>query len=236
MNRKFICSFCAALLCSACGQAQASLPAETTAVPSAVPSVSAEPEITALPEKEHPESSSMLDSPLNPRNIDDYLFLDGVSYIDTRSFEQVVKEGSIAGFQNISFYEMIAAYKPEENVLFTMDKVRDEDGNVTAALGDPGSFTPNYEESEQILEELFPQDHSYVFIASAGVESAYMINLLIQYGWDPSKLYNCGSFSNGMGNDIAYRDYEGAEHYIPGTDSYTVTTAVDWGEVTPVQN
>ena len=212
------------------------MPAEITAAPAAIPSASIEPEITALPEKEHPESSSMLDSPLNPQNIDDYLFLDGVSYIDTRSFEQVVKEGSIAGFQHISFYEMIATYKPEENVLFTMDKVRDEDGNVITALGDPGSFTPNYEESEQILEELFPKDHSYVFIASAGVESAYMINLLIQYGWDPSTLYNCGSFSNGMGSDIAYRDYEGAKHYIPGTDSYTVSTSIDWGEVTPVQN
>lgn len=190
----------------------------------------------SLPEKEHPDSSSMIDSPLNPGNIDDYLFLDGVTYIDTRSFSQIVSEGSIAGFQNISFYEMIAFYKPKENVLFTMDKLRDENGNVMVELGAPGSFTPNYEESGQILEELFPKDHSYVFIASAGVESAYMINLLIQYGWDPAKLYNCGSFSTGMGNDIAYHEYESARYYLPGTDSYQISTSVDWGELTPISN
>jgi len=193
-------------------------------------------EITTLPAKENPESASMMDSPLNPTNIDDYLFLDNVVYIDTRSFNQLLSEGMIAGFYNISFYEMIAFYTSQENILFTMEKLSDENGNVTTLLGDVGSFSPNYEESVSILESLFPKDKQYVFIASAGVESAYLINLLIQYGWDPATLYNCGSFSNGMGSDVAYREYENAKYYLPGNEIYQYRVNIDWGQLTPIND
>jgi len=191
--------------------------------------------ITELPAKENPESASMMDSPLNPKNIDNYLFLENVNYVDTRSFNQIISEGSIAGFKNISFYEMIAFYTKQDNILFTMEKKYDEKGNVITLLGEVGSFSPNYQESIQILEELFPKDMQHVFFASAGVESNYLINLLIQYGWNPATLYNCGSFSNGMGSDIAYKDYQDAKYYISGSESYNIQVNVNWGSLTPIE-
>lgn len=189
-------------------------------------------EIAELPEKEIPESTLMKDSPVSPVNLDDVLFLDDCLYFDTRDVNQFIEEGHVAGFVNIPFYHVLVDYEFKENVLFTMQKVRDEEGNITANLGDPGSFFANYEESESIIRYLFPEDKKLVFISTAGVEAAYLMNLLVQLGYDPANLYNAGSFSNSMGSNIAYRTYDNAKHLVEGTNAYTVRSIFDWGELT----
>lgn len=194
-----------------------------------------EQEITTLPAKEKPDSMLMSDSPINPTNLDNYMFLEDTMYVDTRSPNQILEEGYIAGFLNIPFYEFLVSYKPTENILFSMSLKRDENGEMIANLGEVGSFTPTYEESEDIIKDLFPMDKNIVFISTAGVEAAYLMNLLVQLGYDGSKLYNAGTFSNGMGNIIAYRDYEDAKYYCEGTNVYSVTVNPNWGELTPIE-
>ena len=194
-----------------------------------------EEKIIKLPEKEIADSSLMSESPLSALNIDDYLFLEDVIYIDTRSSKQFVSEGYIAGFINIPFYEAIASYADEGNILFSMKKFRDESGNVSVYLGDVGSFIPLYEESIDLLYATFPRDKQIVFIASAGVESAYLINLLKQYGYDASLLYNCGAFTNSLAENVAYLDYLQAKYLVKPIAQYDVNVIYDWGELTPIE-
>lgn len=154
-------------------------------------------------------NNKMSDSPLNPANIDKYLFRDDCIYIDTRSPEQFYEEGSIAGFVNVPFYGYICDFKKGTDALFTFTKI---DENVL--LGDPGSFIPNYEESIDIINSIFPKDKYILVISTAGVESCYLLNLLEQLGYDASLLYNVGSFTTGMGKDIAYISYKDAKYLV----------------------
>lgn len=187
--------------------------------------------IASLPTKKQPDSPLANESPLSADNIDDYLFLDNVLYIDLRSFSQQQDEGSIAGFRVIPFYEVIVWWEEKDNVLFTMTK---PDENYSSYLGDVGSFFPNYEESVQLLETIFPRNKQIVFMSTAGVEAAYMINLLKQYDYDPSLLYNAGTFANGIGDTTAYMKKEDHKYYIEGYSGYDLDINFNWGELTPI--
>lgn len=191
-------------------------------------------QITELPQRAKPESTLISDSELNATNIDDYLFLKDVMYVDLRDPQQLLSEGMIAGFMNIPFYHLIVDLTDMEGVLFTMTKPRDENGKVIAQLGDVNSFVANYKESESYLTYLFPKNKKIVFMSTAGVEASYMMNLLIQLGYDPANLYNAGCFSNSIGDQIAYRNYEQARYYTPGHEAYKVQVSYDWGELTPI--
>ncbi|MEC4273699.1 hypothetical protein VJ923_11075 [Adlercreutzia sp. R25] len=57
---------------------------------------------------------------------------------------------------------------------------------------DVASVQPRYEESMQILEELFPKDKA-IFIMCGGAGYAFMMRQLLSYlGWNESRLYNLG--------------------------------------------
>ncbi len=187
----------------------------------------------SLPDKSIPDSPLAIDSPIDATNIDQYLFIDGVQYVDLRSIEQLQTEGMIAGFEVIPFYDVLVSYDFKDNVLFTMRK--DDMTNADVYLGDVGTFYPNYEESESVLKDIFQDDAPIVFMSTAGVESAYMINLLIQYGYDPALLYNAGTFTNGMGDIIAYRDYANHQYYLEPNHGYGYTVSYDFGELTPIE-
>ena len=68
--------------------------------------------------------------------------------------------------------------------------------NEMGKIGQVGNFVPNYEESEFVLNELFPKDKNIFAISIEGSECIYFLNLLIQYGYDPAKLFNIGGFSH----------------------------------------
>lgn len=191
-----------------------------------------EKDTTYLPIKEKPESGLMSESPINPKNIDDYLFRDDCIYIDTRNAEQFYSEGHIGGFINIPFYGYIADFNADSGALFTMTKVTSEDGTVYP-LGEAGSFIANYEESEQLIKELFPDDKNILIIATAGVESCYLINLLYQLGYNGYHLYNVGSFTTGMGNDISYVSNPDAKHLVPSFELFDTGITYSWNNLTP---
>lgn len=221
--KKALLVFAAFTLC-ACSSSNSSSASESTAAPSVTSAVS-------LPEKEIPDSSLASESPVTPLNIDEYMFLEDVQYVDLRSSQQIVSEGFIAGFENIPFYEMLVSWQPVDNILFTMQKSKDS----STYIGSVGSFFPHYEESEEILSSLFSHEKKIVFFSTAGVESAYMINLLIQYDYDPSLLYNAGSFTNSVGSNISYKDNKAHKYYTEGTNIYTIQTQYSWENLTVIQ-
>lgn len=193
-----------------------------------------ENELTYLPIKENPESALMSESPITPKNIDEYLFREDCIYIDTRSPEQFYTEGHIAGFINIPFYDYIADFNSDSGALFTMTKVTAEDGTIYA-LGETGSFIANYEEAEQIIKDLFPNDKNILVIATAGVESCYFINLLLQLGYNGYHLYNVGSFTTGMGNDISYIGNPDAKYLVPSFELYDTSITYQFSNLTPIK-
>lgn len=166
----------------------------------------------ALPKKQNAHSMLMSESPITPRNIDAYLFLDDCIYIDVRSAKMFYEEGHIAGFINIPFYGYIADFPNSHDALFEMTR------QGGAYLGDAGSFSENYEDAVNIIYDMLDKNKTIIAISTAGVESCYFLNLLVQLGYNEAQLYNAGSFTNGMGNDIAYRTYRDAQHLVHGIE------------------
>lgn len=191
-------------------------------------------EVLEIPIPIKNESVKILDSPISSVNLDDYLFRQDVFYVDTRELNQALEEGTVAGFVNYPFYELIASLNDGET-LFRMTKVLDTDNKLLIELGGVGSFIPRFEESEYLLKALFPKNE-YIFITStAGVEATYLANLLIQYDYDSLKIYNVGNFSNDLGTLVAYRNNKNAKYLVPGTNVFTMDYTFDLGELTPIE-
>ncbi|MCR5289815.1 MAG: hypothetical protein K6E51_07475 [Treponema sp.] len=181
----------------------------------------------ALPQKTIATSMKMSDSPITPENIDAFLFRNDCLYIDVRTPEAFYKEGHIAGFTNIPFYDYIAGFPGSHKPLFEMTR---QGGTY---LGDTGSYIANYEESGAILGDMLDTSKNIIVISTAGVESCYFLNLLVQLGYNPEKLYNAGSFTNGMGSDIAYRTFANARYLVSGLELSDTNVTFTLSGLTP---
>ena len=186
--------------------------------------------IEVIVPKNTSESMLISDSVILPSNLDQYLFLEDVYYVDTREPNQFLEEGHVAGFINIPYYEVIASLN-NEDTLFKMKKVFDENNKLIIGLGENGSYEPIYEESISILKSLFPQKKKIFIISTAGVESTYLANLLIQYGYDASLIYNVGNFSNTVGSIASYRELTDVKYKVEGLNSYKLEYRFDFGEL-----
>ena len=83
-----------------------------------------ESDVISLPVKSA-DSNNMSESPINPKNLDDYLFREDCFYVDTRDPEQFYEEGSVAGFVNIPFYGYSCDFKKGTGSLFTFTRISD---------------------------------------------------------------------------------------------------------------
>lgn len=175
-----------------------------------------------LPEKQNPQSMLMSESPIKPNNIDEYLFREDCVYVDLRKSESFYAEGHIAGFTNVPFYDYIAGFPGNTESLFQMTAKKG------SYLGDAGSFVSNYNEAESIVRDMFDANKTVIAISTAGVESCYFLNLLFQLGYNPEKLYNVGSFTNGMGSDIAYMTYRDAKYLVAGLELVNTQIEYKW--------
>lgn len=192
-----------------------------------------EPQPVTLPTKTA-DAVSLADSPINPANLDEYLFLPDVRYVDLRSANQFIQEGHVAGFINVPYYGLLVKTEADPFGLFTMTKVVNDQGQVVANYGGIGSFVPRYAESVSIIKYLFPMDQPMLVLSTAGVESQYLLNLLLQLGYDGTLLYNVGNFSNSLGTFTAYRLREAARFLVKGHETYQVRVDYDFGTLTPL--
>jgi len=141
-----------------------------------------------------------VDKNINMNTIDNYLGRDDVAYIDVRmlfdpaDFAAIGGEAdltrTIQGFKIVP-YPFIATLTqlPVSGAyngpcLYTL--TWDENGNIASA-------TPNFNETEMILNELFPKNKAIFFMCGGGGYSGMMKSLLIHLGWDENLLYNTGA-------------------------------------------
>ena len=159
-----------------------------------------------IPDKVNPEGFSVRDSSIQPHNLDEYLFIEDVLYVDVRPYTSIIKYGYVAGFQFIPYYDLIAS-RINDKTLFEM-----------TGSGLTGQFNPNFVESEQYLNHLFPKDKKILAISEEGSECSYLFNLLKQYGYNPENLYNVGGFANNSGFVLAYRNLDDPKNLVPGNN------------------
>lgn len=61
-----------------------------------------------------------------------------------------------------------------------------------------------YEESDDLLEALFPKDKTLFIMCQSGGRVGMLMNILAARGWDMSKVYNIGGMAQYTGAE--YRD------------------------------
>lgn len=164
-----------------------------------------------IPDAAPDETSAFgVDKNININNIDEWLGRDDVAYIDVRmlvdpgDFSKIggdpVLSGTIEGFEVVPYPflanltglpEEVAATQYNGPTLFTL--TWDEEGNIA-------TITPNYEESEMIIKDLFPQDKHIFLMCGGGGYAGFTRALLIKLGYDPAKVHNIGGFWQYNGN------------------------------------
>lgn len=157
-----------------------------------------------------------VDTNVNINTIDKYLNLDYVAYrdmrllVDSSGYDDLTPTSSgmltatIEGFR-ISSLPYIAnlwegmlpppvlenPVEPDYVPLFNV--VWNNDGSIA-------DINANYEESMQVLEEIFPKD-KLIFLMCGGGGYAWMTKqILVELGYDTTKVYNIGGFWAYTGN------------------------------------
>lgn len=185
-----------------------------------------------IPQKKNSTDNDVLSSPINVYNLDDYLFRDDVQYVDVRKIEMIASEGYVAGFQFIPFYSIIASFAGE-GTLYKMQRIFDENNKIIGA-GQVGTFKAMYEESDSIINSLFSKDKYIFIISQGGSEATYVINLLIQLGYNPELLYNVGGVMNSEGYP-SYSSMNANSYFVEGTGNLDMSVKFDFmSDLTPI--
>ena len=157
----------------------------------------------ALPSLPAPELSEGqrgqlgIDKNINESNIDKYLGRSDAVYRDMRmlkdpaEYEKVGGDSYLSGFVN-GFEVVPLPYLV--NVSGLPEQVGDTYTGKTLFTNNNGYYTPNYKESLQVLEALFPKDKVIFLMCGGGGYAGMMKNMLVALGWDESKIYNVGGY------------------------------------------
>lgn len=171
-----------------------------------------------------------IDKNINEKTIDAYLGRKDTVYrdvrllMDTATWENKGGERELTGF--VEGFEVVPyAYltkfpkdyilqKESENVsgLYT--------GKTLFSLDESGNYIPNYEESMEILEYLFPKDKNIFIMCGAGGYANFTKQMLVALGWEKEKIYNVGGYWNYEGN-----------HRISTVNNHTSETKYDFWKV-----
>ena len=145
-----------------------------------------------------------VDKNINMETIDNYLFRSDVVYRDMRmlvdpaTYENIGGDsylsGFIKGFEVVPFPYLVPVEGLPEEV------TNKYDGNTLFDHVD-GEYIPNYEESMEILEYLFPKDKAIFLMCGGGGYAGDTRKMLISLGWDETKIYNIGGHWNYDGNN-----------------------------------
>ena len=163
--------------------------------------------LTALPKPEVTEGlrgEFGVDKNINEKTIDNYLnrpdsvYRDMRMLIDPGNYEAIGGDAYLSGF--VKGFEVVPL-PYLVNVTGLPEEVGDTYQGKTLFPEKDGKYTPNYEESMEILEYLFPKD-KYIFLMCGGAGYAGMTkNMLIALGWDENKIYNVGGYWYYEGNN-----------------------------------
>ena len=157
--------------------------------------------LTSLPAPELSEGQRGelgIDKNVNEETIDSYLGRSDAVYRDLRMLEDPGNyeaiggdsylSGFVNGFELVPFPYIVNVKGLPEEVGSTYD------GKTLFHQHSDGSYSENYEESMSILEALFPRDKVIFLMCGGGGYSGMMKNMLVELGWDESKIYDVGGY------------------------------------------
>lgn len=169
-----------------------------------------------------------IDKNINETTIDNYLGRSDTVYrdlrmlIDSATWENKGGDRYLSGF--IEGFEVVPyPYLTEFPEEYVEQKVSENisglyEGPTLFSLTDDGNYEPNYKESMEILEYLFPKDKNIILICGAGGYAGFAKKMLISLGWDENKIYNIGG----------YWYYEGNHNIEIKNTKYGTTTYDFW--------
>lgn len=131
-------------------------------------------------------------SAITAENLKNYLNRPDVYYIDLRDHNDYMKK-HLRNFEVIPFFGLI--FNANAHTDATLPQLY---GGTTK---EP---VPVYEESDSILETLFPKDKTLFIMCQAGGRVGMLMDILAARGWDMSKVYNIGGMAQFSGPE--YRD------------------------------
>ncbi len=146
-----------------------------------------------------------IDKNINEATIDQYLGRDDVVYRDMRmlkdpgNYEAIGGDSYLSGF--IKGFEVVP-YPYLVNVTGLPEAVGDSyQGKTLFTQQADGTYKANYDESLQILEDLFPKDKTIFLMCGGGGYAGMTKDLLVSLGWDADKIYNVGAYWSYDGNN-----------------------------------
>ena len=147
-----------------------------------------------------------IDKNINEDTIDNYLGRDDVVYRDMRMLEDPANYEAIGGDRFLSGYINGFEVVPLPYIIpvtgLPSDVGETYHGETLFDYVD-GTYVANYQESYDILEELFPQDKAIFLMCGGGGYANMMKTFLITMGWDEDMIYNVGGYWYYKGkNDI----------------------------------
>lgn len=204
---------------------------------------SSEPTAAALPAADpDPESEFCVDRAVNMDTIDEYLGVPGVAYRDMRMVEDPAAYADIGGSSNLDY--CIESFKivpfPYIGTLAPLPVTGAYDGPTLFAIEwgeglEVLAVSPNYEQSLEIVHDLFPEQGPIVLMCGGGGYAAMMRALLLYLGYDERLLYNAG----GMWEYLGYHSVELISYDDNGRPDFHLWRAdiasIDFALLTPIE-
>ena len=159
-----------------------------------------------------------IDKNINESNIDEYLNREDAVYRDMRMLEDPAIYESIGGDRFLSGYIKGFEVVPLPYII-PVDGLPSEVGETykgtTLFYNDNGIYYPNYDESYEIIEELFPKDKVIFLMCGGGGYAGMMKKFLVTMGWDENKIYNIGGYwyYNGKNKVEVKKEVDGVVTY-----------------------
>jgi len=131
-------------------------------------------------------------SAINSDNLLQYLGRTDVMYIDLRDYSDYAKK-HLRNFEAIPFFGLV--YNKEAHLDASLPQLYG---------GEATNPVPVYEESDEILEVLFPKDKILFLMCQSGGRVGTLMNILAARGWDMSKVYNVGGMAQYAGSEYRH--------------------------------
>lgn len=168
------------------------------------------------PELEDGERGKLgIDKNVNEKTIDKYLGRKDAVYRDMRMLEDPgdyeaiggdrFLSGYIKGFEVVPLPYIIPVTNLPEEVGYTYN------GATLFFKKSDGTYLPNYEESMDIIEDLFPRDKIIFLMCGGGGYAGMMKEFLVANGWNQDRIYVVGGYwyYNGKNKVNVPKNYSG---------------------------
>ena len=154
-------------------------------------------DVLPMPEV-NPSSAFGTDLNVNMETIDDYLGLSDAAYRDMRMlvdpFDYDAIGGSSIASASIEGFTLVPYPKLAPCLNMPEELGEGYTGPTLFGIDEAGNYRPNYAESMDILERLFPKDQAILLMCGAGGYAGMTKSLLVGLGWDEGMIINVGGY------------------------------------------